>query len=166
MQMRDALAARTEAVPFPGTANAGMSDCVQPIEASDLPADARAVIYCRAPTVVQGPRRRAKEWILEFEPRGKPFIDPLMGWTGGTDTLRQIKLRFPTLEAAIGYACRQGLRYEVHGPTSLNCGVAAHVGQAEPISVHVPVEGAWAWDVPHLALEQLLVANDAKRAAT
>ncbi|EUB99944.1 ETC complex I subunit conserved region [Rhizobium sp. CF080] len=32
-----------------------------------------------------------------------------MGYTGGTDTLTQVELEFPTLRSAIRYAERQGL---------------------------------------------------------
>ena len=36
-----------------------------------------------------------------------------MGWTAGGDTFAQIELDFPTLDAAIRYAERQGLAYAV-----------------------------------------------------
>ena len=36
-----------------------------------------------------------------------------MGYTGGDDTLTQVELNFPTLESAIRYAERQGLKYTV-----------------------------------------------------
>ena len=39
-----------------------------------------------------------------------------MGHTGSRDTLTQVELSFPTLESAIGYAERQGLRYVVRMP--------------------------------------------------
>ncbi len=39
----------------------------------------------------------------------RPFLDPLMGWTGSRDPLRQVALTFPTLAAALSYAERQGL---------------------------------------------------------
>jgi hypothetical protein len=55
----------------------------------------------------------AQDWRLVFERRTPPFIDPLMGWTGGRDPLVQLELKFPTLEAAVAYARRQGLRYVV-----------------------------------------------------
>ena len=38
-----------------------------------------------------------------------------MGWTGGTDTLSQVELHFPSAEAAIAYARRQGLNFVVQG---------------------------------------------------
>jgi hypothetical protein len=39
-----------------------------------------------------------------------------MGWTGGDDTLAQVELEFPTLEAAVRYARGQGLNYVVQTP--------------------------------------------------
>ena len=59
-----------------------------------------------------GPARPG--WQLEFEPRCPPLLDPLMGWTGSRDPLCQVTLTFPTLDAALSYADRQGLRAVVH----------------------------------------------------
>ena len=56
-----------------------------------------------------------KRWLLRFDRRTPRFIEPLMGWTGGDDTLAQVALTFPTREAAVAYAERQGLVYVVHG---------------------------------------------------
>ncbi|WP_348626236.1 NADH dehydrogenase ubiquinone Fe-S protein 4 [Rhizobium sp. CF080] len=52
---------------------------------------------------------RTRDWRLVFERRSQQFIEPLMGYTGGTDTLTQVELEFPTLRSAIRYAERQGL---------------------------------------------------------
>jgi hypothetical protein len=62
---------------------------------------------CRS-AMSSGPAR--PDWRLEFEPRCPPVLDPLMGWTGSRDPLRQVSLSFPTLDAALSYAERQGLR--------------------------------------------------------
>lgn len=63
-----------------------------------------------------GGRRAAREgWRLTFEPRGRRRIEPLMGWTANDDPLQQVELSFPSLDAAIAYAERQGLRYTVAG---------------------------------------------------
>ncbi|RUY26019.1 ETC complex I subunit [Mesorhizobium sp. M7A.F.Ca.US.001.04.1.1] len=70
---------------------------------------------CRSAMTSAKPR---KDWRLIFEPRTAPFIEPLMGYTGGRDTLTQVRLDFPTLEAAIRYAERQGLSYVVQAPSS------------------------------------------------
>lgn len=39
-----------------------------------------------------------------------------MGWCGSGDTLQQVELRFPTKEAAIAYARRQDLQFQVVEP--------------------------------------------------
>ncbi|MER8409644.1 ETC complex I subunit [Mesorhizobium sp. M1307] len=64
-------------------------------------------------------RAQPKGWRLVFERRTGPVIEPLMGYTGGADTLTQVGLDFPTAQAAIDYAERQGLAYAVQGsPTA------------------------------------------------
>jgi ETC complex I subunit-like protein len=84
-----------------------------PLSKPAFPADAVAHIHrpCRS-TMTSGPAE--PEWRLEFDPRSARFLDPLMGWTGGRDPLRQVALSFPTLDAALAYAERQGLRTIVH----------------------------------------------------
>lgn len=52
-------------------------------------------------------------WLVEFEPRSRQFVEPLMGWTAGGDPLRQVTLSFPTKDAAIAYARRNGFRFTV-----------------------------------------------------
>ena len=90
--------------PFPG-----------PFTRSIFPADAQATIYKTAPSPMTSGRTRAERWTLRFERRSAPYIEPLMGWTGDDDTLAQIELSFPSAEAAIAYARRQGLQYTVQG---------------------------------------------------
>jgi hypothetical protein len=81
-----------------------------------FPRDARAVIYRPSRSVMTSGRANTCNWVLEFEPRSREFIEPLMGWTGGTDPLRHIRLSFPTLEAAVAYAQREGLPFTVYQP--------------------------------------------------
>ena len=50
---------------------------------------------------------------LQFEPSEAQRADPLMGWAGSSDTNRQVRLTFPTLEAAKVYADKQGIEYNV-----------------------------------------------------
>lgn len=78
-----------------------------------FPSDAVARIYRPSRAATTSGKARTKRWCLRFEPRSAPFIEPLMGHTGSADTLTQVELTFPTLEAAIRYAKRQGLRYSV-----------------------------------------------------
>jgi hypothetical protein len=73
----------------------------------------RALIYRPAKSAMTSGRAGTHRWILEFEPQSAPFIEPLMGWTGSTDPLAQVRLAFPTREAAVAYAQHQGLDYEV-----------------------------------------------------
>ena len=78
-----------------------------------VPAGKRALIYRPAKSAMTSGRAGTRRWILEFEPQSAPFIEPLMGWTGSTDPMAQMRLSFPTREAAVAYAQRQGLDYEV-----------------------------------------------------
>jgi hypothetical protein len=74
-------------------------------------------IYQPSKTAMQSGEGRTHEWILEYEPAGRRQIDPLMGWTSSTDTGSQVRLTFPTKEAAVDYARRHGLAYTVIEPT-------------------------------------------------
>ncbi|WP_460448752.1 ETC complex I subunit [Alsobacter sp. SYSU BS001988] len=55
-------------------------------------------------------------WVLEFERSSAPYIEPLMGWTGGDDPFGQIRLNFPDLQSAIAFAERHGWPYRVEDP--------------------------------------------------
>ena len=78
-----------------------------------FPQDAVACIERPARSAMTSAPLEPEAWRLVFERRRPPFIDPLMGWTGGRDPLALIELTFPTLEEAVSYAQRQGLRYVV-----------------------------------------------------
>ena len=52
-------------------------------------------------------------WLLEFE-RQKPLRpDPLTGWNGSGDTNTQVRMSFPTKEAAIAYCDKHGFAHHV-----------------------------------------------------
>ena len=92
---------------------------------SSFPEGAFAHIFKPSRSVTTSGKAGTKGWRLTFERRTAPFIQPLMGWTGGEDTLTQIELSFPTLEFALRYAERQGLPYAVHSvPDDLACPTA------------------------------------------
>ncbi|NKM89355.1 NADH-ubiquinone oxidoreductase [Rhizobium laguerreae] len=78
-----------------------------------FPEGAVAQIFKPSRSVMTSGTPRMQAWRLVFERRSAPFIEPLMGYTGCTDTLTQVELEFPTLESAIRYAERQGLTYSV-----------------------------------------------------
>ena len=61
----------------------------------------------------QSGRAQAGRWQLEFE-RSEPLRpDPLTGWAGSGDTDTQVRLRFPTKEAAIDYCKRRGIDFHL-----------------------------------------------------
>ncbi|MFZ5610054.1 MAG: ETC complex I subunit [Pseudomonadota bacterium] len=72
-----------------------------------------ARIYRPAKTAMQSGRAKTRRWVLEFEPQAAKQPDPLMGWAGSGDTLRQIRLRFDSEEAAAAYARKHGIDYRV-----------------------------------------------------
>jgi hypothetical protein len=76
-----------------------------------------ARIFQRSKNAMQSGRARADEWILEFESQSPKRPDPLTGWSGGADTQSQVRLRFPSLEAAKAYADREGIDFHLVPPS-------------------------------------------------
>lgn len=72
-----------------------------------------ARIYQSPKNAMQSGRARTRHWVLEYEPGEAKYPDPLTGWAGSGDTLEQLRLRFPSLEAATGYATREGIAFHV-----------------------------------------------------
>lgn len=72
-----------------------------------------ARIRQRAKSAMQSGRHRESAWILEYEPAEAKRADPLTGWAGSGDVREQLRLGFPTLDAAKAYAERQGIAYHV-----------------------------------------------------
>ena len=75
-----------------------------------------ARIYRPAKPATQSGRANTMHWVLDWEPASSRRADPLMGWIGSDDTQQQVRLSFPTKEAAIAYARRKGLEYRVFEP--------------------------------------------------
>ena len=59
---------------------------------------------------------RSCAWVLSFQPCSAQFVEPLMGWCGGDDPLRHVELRFPSRDAAVRFATRHGIPFEVDEP--------------------------------------------------
>lgn len=76
----------------------------------------KARIYKPTRTAMQSGTALTKEWLLEFMPSAPLFVDPLMGWTGQSDTTQEISLFFHTKEEAIEYAARNGIEFEEFEP--------------------------------------------------
>lgn len=75
-----------------------------------------ARIYQPAKTAMQSGRLNTRRWVLEFEPERGKFVEPLMGWTGSANTQAQVRLKFPTEEAAVAYAEKHAIPYQVIRP--------------------------------------------------
>jgi hypothetical protein len=71
----------------------------------------RVRIYAPARSAMQSGSGRASGWRLEAFPEAPKRVDPLTGWIGSADMRNLIRLDFPTKEAAIAYAERNGLCY-------------------------------------------------------
>lgn len=76
----------------------------------------RARIYQPARNAMTSGQGRTRTWVLEFAPDGGKTIDPLMGWTGSSDTLQQVRLRFSSKQAALDYAAEHGIEATVTEP--------------------------------------------------
>ena len=82
---------------------------------SETEAIMTARIYRPAKTAMQSGHSKDR-WLLEFASDVPREIDPLMGWTGSSDTQQQVKLWFETRDEAIAYASRHGIAAQVEEP--------------------------------------------------
>lgn len=75
-----------------------------------------ARIYLPAKSAMTSGEGNTRRWVLEFEPADRKAIDPLMGWTSSGDMAAQVRLTFPTREAAVDHAVRHGIPHRVEEP--------------------------------------------------
>ena len=75
-----------------------------------------ARIYRPARNAMQSGTAKTRDWVLEFVSDTAREVDPLMGWTSNEDTQAQVRLRFPTKEAALDYAKDHGIDAVVTEP--------------------------------------------------
>jgi len=73
----------------------------------------KARIYQPTRSAMQSGQASTRDWVLEYAPASAKQVDPLMGWTGGSDTQAQVRLRFPSREAALDYADENGIEAQV-----------------------------------------------------
>lgn len=74
-----------------------------------------ARIYLPTKNAMQSGKSK-DSWLLEFVPDKPYFTEPLMGWTGMSDTVRELRLKFATAEEAVAYAKKHGIAYELDQP--------------------------------------------------
>jgi hypothetical protein len=61
----------------------------------------------------QSGKANAGKWLVEFERREPQRPDPLTGWNGSGDTRPQVRMTFPSKDAAIAYCDKHGIRYHL-----------------------------------------------------
>ena len=76
----------------------------------------RARIYQPARTAMSSGTAKTRTWVLDYAPGSARDVDPLMGWTSSGDTQTQVRLRFPSKEAALEYANANGIQAQVFEP--------------------------------------------------
>ena len=75
-----------------------------------------ARIYRPAKTAMSSGTAKTRDWVLEYVADSAREIDPLMGWTGSSDTQTQVRMRFGSKEAALRYAEAHGIEAMVVEP--------------------------------------------------
>jgi hypothetical protein len=72
-----------------------------------------ARIYQIQKNAMQSGKALTHKWVLDFVQSEARKPDPLTGWAGSGDTQSQVKLTFPSQEAAVAYAQKQGIDYSI-----------------------------------------------------
>ena len=75
-----------------------------------------ARIYRPAKSAMSSGMGKSRDWVLEHVNDAGREVDPLMGWASSSDTQAQIRLAFPTKEAALEYAEEHGIDAVVQEP--------------------------------------------------
>lgn len=99
-----------------------------------------ARIYRPAKSAMSSGRAKSRDWVLEYVADSAREVDPLMGWTSSDDTQAQVRMRFPTKEAALDYARHHGIEAAVTEPKARKVNVRAR-GYGENFATDR--RGAW-----------------------
>ena len=75
-----------------------------------------ARIFRPAKSAMSSGQAKSREWVLEYANDTGREVDPLMGWTSSSDTQTQVRMEFPTKEAALEYASDHGIDAVVTEP--------------------------------------------------
>lgn len=70
-------------------------------------------IYRPSKSAMQSGRAKTHDWLLEYELKSARTPEGLMGWNSSEDTLNQVRLKFPSMEAAVEFAKEKGWFYTV-----------------------------------------------------
>ena len=85
-----------------------------------------ARLFQRPKNAMQSGTAHVGEWVLQFESSRPKRTDPLMGWSGGAETVEQVTLTFPDLDAAKRYAEKNGIAYHIIPPASRKMRIQAY----------------------------------------
>lgn len=66
-----------------------------------------------AKSAMQSGRGKTKQWLLDTVLAEPSANDGLMGWSGSHDTDKQLRLWFPTKEAAVAFAQSKGMTFTI-----------------------------------------------------
>lgn len=99
-----------------------------------------ARIFRPAKSAMSSGQAKTREWVLEFVNDTGRDVDPLMGWTSSSDTQAQVRLKFPTKEAALEYAKEHGIDAVVTEPKVRKANIRAR-GYGENFATDR--RGAW-----------------------
>ena len=75
-----------------------------------------ARIFRPAKSAMSSGTAKTRQWVLEYVNDKAREVDPLMGWTSSSDTQAQVRLTFPSKEAALEYAEDHGIDVVVQEP--------------------------------------------------
>jgi len=75
----------------------------------------KAKIYIPTKNAMQSGLAKNNKWLLEFFTDNK-ILNPLMGWETSSDTLSEVKLEFSSKDAAINYAKKNNIDYDLIEP--------------------------------------------------
>jgi NADH dehydrogenase ubiquinone Fe-S protein 4 len=76
----------------------------------------KARIFQPAKNAMQSGRKGTKHWRLEYAPAAHKYVEPLMGWTGSTDTTQQVVVDFDEKENAIEFCEANNIAFTVFEP--------------------------------------------------
>ena len=99
-----------------------------------------ARIFRPAKSAMSSGTAKTRDWVLEYVNSSGRDVDPLMGWTSSSDTQTQVRMRFPTKEAALEYAEENGIDAAVTEPKTRKPNVRAR-GYGENFATDR--RGAW-----------------------
>lgn len=76
-------------------------------------------IYQPPKTAMQSGKGKTTLWLMELETADPLTTEPLMGWVASYDMSQELRLSFPSLEAALQFAKLKGFSYRICNPCKI-----------------------------------------------